>query len=209
MKRILISILVSIFVMSIFTTAYAASASVILETSGREVNPGDTFTVEIEANGDGKVACMEGTLQYDTAKFSLEKKEILNGFTEGGTGNELNAGILTLEDVTLAKTVKMYKLTFKVLETAVEGEEPIEFKNIVLGIIDENQTQKDEVAPDARVMLTIAKEAEKEPAENGNKGDKPSKLPQTGIESSSVVIVGVLGAISIVSYVLFRRYRDI
>lgn len=218
MKRILISILVSIFVISIFSVANAATASVVLEPSTSKVKPGETFTISVIASGDANVTGIEGKLSYDTAKLLLEKKDTLNGFQEAGSGNILNSGILSLEGVTLAKSVKVYTLTFKALETA-EGETLIEFKNIELGLVDESSNQKDVTAADASVKVTIEKEEVKEPTDEptepdddkttADKEENNTKLPQTGAEKMGVIVVVALGIVSIISYVFLRRYRDI
>ena len=44
---------------------------------------------------------------------------------------------------------------------------------------------------------------------NKNTNKKPTKLPQTGVESASVMAIIILAAISIASYVSYRKYKNI
>ena len=182
MKRVLISILSLIFIVSMITTVYAATGSVSLNASADSVIKGKTFTVTVVANGDNNVTGISSTLSYDTTKLSLENKKTSNGFTDVPSGNELNAGILSTEGITLSKSVTIYTLTFKALDTASEGETEISLTNVELGLVNESSVQEDVIAGNASVKINIKEDdttagnqgGTQEPEDNDGKTGNPS-----------------------------------
>ena len=151
MKKVLISVLTIIFIVSMISVVYAATGTITMGASSDSVIKGKTFTVTIAAMGDDNVTGIKGTISYDTTKLVLEEKGTANGFTEVGAGNELNAGILSLDGVELSKTVTIYTLKFKVLDDAAEGDTEISISNVELGLVNNNQEQIDTTANDEKV----------------------------------------------------------
>lgn len=155
MKKILISLLLLIFIISTITTVYAATGDVKLSASTDTVFKGKTFTVTLTATGENNVTGISSKLSYDKSKLSLENKTTSNGFTDVPSGDELNAGILSTDGITLSKSVVIYTLTFKVLDTASVGETEISLTNIELGLVNESGVQEDVTASNTSVKISI------------------------------------------------------
>lgn len=231
MKKILISLLSIIFIISMITTVYAATGSVNLSASADSVFKGKTFTVTVTASGDNNVTGFSSKLSYDKSKLSLESKVASNGFTDVPSGDELNAGILSTEGITLSKSVVIYTLTFKVLDNAEVGDTEISLTDIGLGLVNEDSVQEDASASDATVKISIKADDttfEQEEVDDdddidagaGDKADsgkedkktntgKGNKLPQTGVENTIVIAILSLGIVSIVSYISYKKYNNI
>lgn len=186
MKKVLVSILSLIFIVSMITTVYAATGTVTLGASSDTVFKGKTFTVTVAAAGDNNVTGIKSILSYDTSKLSLDKKETANGFTDIPSGNELNAGILSTEGLTLSKSVTIYTLTFKVLDTATEGDTEIALSNVELALVNDSQEQLDVAAEGDKVTIKIKADdtTVDNKGEEENKIETPSNTTDSGNEST-------------------------
>lgn len=180
MKKVLISMLTLIFIVLMITTVYASTAAVTLGPSSNTVIKGKTFTITVTATGENNVTGLKGTLSYDTTKLLLENKSTSNGFQEVGISNELNAGIISIEGITLSKSVATHNLTFKVLDEAAEGETEISLSNIELALVNDSQEQIDVNANNANVKITI----KADDTTAGNQGDQEQK-PENTVDTPS------------------------
>ena len=218
MKKILISILISIILISMFSVVNASSSQVVLSANVDKVQAGDTFTVDITVNADYDVTGMSSLLTYDKTKLSLEKKETAKGFLDVPSGDELNVALFSLDGVTLSKSVKIYTLTFKVLDNVSEGDIEILLSDIELALVN-NKEQIDEKASNVSTKITVVKanEGQENPGQENQKPDdnttagkdEGTKLPQTGIEIVSVIVMAVLAVVSVIFYKSYIKYRDI
>lgn len=158
------------------------------------------------------IAGLSAKLEYDTTK--LEKQgdtTSVNGFflAEGE-----NIELVKIPGVT--QDTEIAKLTFKVKDSA-EGTTWVKLTQVEAA----DGTNKFPLGTEVRKDMTIvAKENPKqdEPKDDttGNKKDETTpdkgnntKLPQTGIDSTSIIAIVVISAVAIVSFVSYRRYRDI
>lgn len=230
MKRSLISIIIAILVLSMFSVVNAATASINLGASSNQVKAGEVFTVTIIGTADSNITALQSDLSYDSSKLSIENKTVGTGFYDYSSGNnEISIGIQNTE--ALSKTTTLYTITFKVLDTASEGETVISFKNVTLAVVNANNEQEEVSVANDSISVDIVKEIsedgtgekeeqtpvdpedgkqESDEKENTNDTEKDTtKLPQTGIEEVSIVSVVILAVITTLSYIGYRRYKDI
>ena len=243
MKKFLISILAFIFIISAVTAVNAASGSINLSASSDTVVKGKTFTVTLVGTADNSITGLQSTLSYDTTKLSIESKSAGANFTDA-SGSDSEIAILS-SGSTVEKSGTLYTITFKVLDTAEEGDVTISVTNATLALVNESSEQENVTVSDDSVTITIKaddttvdnqggattdddKTQTEEPKNttttpsNTTTGNKSTttksnssskktttKLPQTGVEMVSIVAIIALGAISISSYVLYRKYKNI
>lgn len=239
MKKVLISILTLIFIVSMITIVYAATGSISVGSSSDTVVKGKTFTVTVAGVADNNITAMQGTLAYDSTKLSIESKSAGAGFSDLSGNNEI--AISATNSDNLSKSGTLYTITFKVLDTAEEGNVTISVTNTTLALVNENSEQENIKVEDDSVTVNIKSDdttadnkdnqnnVQEEPknttttpsntTDSGNKSTvssssnnttkKTTKLPQTGIENVSVIAIIALGAIGVASYVSYRKYKNI
>lgn len=238
MKKILISMLTLFFIISMITTVNAATGSINMSSSSNTVIKGKTFTVTVVGSADNNITALQGTLTYDSTKFSIENKTVATGFSDLSGNNEIAISATSSDN--LSKSGTLYTITFKVLDTAEEGNETISINNVNLALVNENSEQETVKANDESVTVNIKSDdttadnkdnennEQEEPnntttpsntTDSGNKSTgssssnsankKTTKLPQTGVENVSIIAIIALGTIAIASYVSYRKYKNI
>ena len=216
MKKVLTSIFIIIFVLSMFSVVNAASASISVGASSQKVKVGDVFTVTVIGNADENISALQANISYDTNKLLLENRTVGTGFADFSGDNEIATAASNSDAI--SKTATLYTLTFKVLDTATVGETKIDFKNVSLALVNTNSTQEAVNVADESLTVTVEK-AEETPdvkdednndaKEENNTNKEDDKLPQTGIESASIILLSILAVIAVVSYVSYNKYRNI
>lgn len=231
MKKILVVNLLLIFIILIFSSAYAANENVNLNTSSDSAVEGKTFTVTIEASADNNITGLQCDLEYDTNKLSIQSKSAGTGFSDlSGTGE---IAIVSTDSESLSKSGTLYTITFKVLEEAEIGETTISVKSVILALINENSEQENANIEDDGVVINIKADEEqdnpdeeKEPeilannvnsdnnissnkntSENDNKNT--IKLPQTGVKNIRTIAVTILVGVSLIAYITYIKYKKI
>lgn len=237
MKKVLISVLTLIFIVSMITTVNAATGSISVGASSDTVVKGKTFTVTVAGTADNNITAMESKLSYDSSKLSIESKSAGAGFSDLSGSNEIAISATSSENLSKAGT--LYTITFKVLDTAEEGNVTISVTDATLALVNENSEQENATVADESVTVnikaddtTVDNQDDKNDTTNnnssntsnsGNKSNNTSKsntsktntsknttkLPQTGVETAGLMVIVALGAISIVSYVSYRKYKNI
>ena len=236
MKKVLVSVLSIIFIVSMISTVYAATTgSISVGASSDSVVKGKTFTVTVAGTAEANIKAMEAKLSYDANKLAIENKSAGQGFSDLSGSNEI--AITASSSEGLSKSATLYTITFKVLDNATEGETTISVTNAVLALLDAENTNElsdevtitikaDDTTVDNQGGATTGDNAQKdeqkntiETPSNTNSGNKSNtnnkknntttKLPQTGVESASVIAIVALGAISISSYISYRKYKNI
>lgn len=154
MKKFLISIVTLVIMISMMTTAYAASGSISLAASSNQVVKGNTFTVTVAGSADENITALQAALSFDTTKLSLESKAAGTGFTDA-SGSNSEIAILSTDNNSLSTTGTLYTLTFKVLDTATVGETTINVTNATLALVNASQTQENVSVADGSVTVTI------------------------------------------------------
>lgn len=236
MKKILVSLLAFIFIISMITTVYAATGNINLGASSDTVEKGKTFTVTLAGTADNNITGLQAALSFDTNKLAIDSKAAGANFTDA-SGSNSEIAILS-SGSTVSKSGTLYTITFKVLDNAEEGDTTISVTNATLALVNENSEQENVKVADETVTVKIKGNTASEDnkgntaGEQGNNTKSPSntsnssgnksttsnsnsttkkstKLPQTGIETISILAIISLGIISIISYVSYKRYKNI
>ncbi len=237
-KLVLISLLTLIFVASMLTTVNAASGSISVASSASQVVKGKTFTVTITGTADQNITALQAALSFDTSKLSLESKTAGTGFTDS-SGSDSEIAILSTDNNSLSKSGTLYTLTFKVLDTAEVGETTVKISNAKLAIVNEGTQENVTVADGTATVTiksddttidnkdnntnssdnnTSTNGTSNSSNKNSNSGSssssssnssKKTKLPQTGVETISVVAIAGLTVFAVISYVAYKKYKNI
>ena len=237
-KLVLISLLALIFVASMLTTVNAASGSISVASSASQVVKGKTFTVTITGTADQNITALQADLSFDTSKLSLESKTAGTGFTDS-SGSDSEIAILSTDNNSLSKSGTLYTLTFKVLDTAEVGETTVKISNAKLAIVNEGTQENVTVADGTATVTiksddttidnkdnntnssdnnTSTNGTSNSSNKNSNSGSssssssnssKKTKLPQTGVETISVVAIAGLTVFAVISYVAYKKYKNI
>lgn len=243
MKKIIISLLSIIFIISMITSVYAATGSINIGASSDTVIKGKTFTVTIAGTADSNITGMQSGLSYDTSKLSIESKSAGQGYFDASATKEIAIGSSNAEGLSKAGT--LYTITFKVLDTASEGETKISFNNAILATVNgQLDPVNKEVTIDIKADDTTAgnqggtnSKPEQNPSNgnnassgnnnnsnSSNKGENKSentnknvntnknttkKLPQTGVESTTLFAIIALAVVGITSFISYRKYKNI
>lgn len=232
MKKVLVSMLTLMFIISMITVVNAASGSISVNASSNQVVKGNTFTVTVIGNAEENITALQAGLTFDATKLSLEDKTPGKGFGDLSGSNEI--AITANDDNSLMKTGTLYTLTFKVLDTATEGETKITVSGAILAL--QNLEEKDFPSGlEGSAAITIKKDdttvgdkdntdknEDKTPtntSKDNNKkptngktnttSKKDNKLPQTGVETVSIVAIAGLSIFAAISYVSYKKYRNI
>jgi LPXTG-motif cell wall-anchored protein len=175
MKKILISLLSIIFIISMFTSTYAATnGSINVGASADTVIKGKTFTVTVAATAESNIKGMQSGLSYDTNKLSIESKSAGQGYFDASGSNEIAIGSTSSES--LAQSGTLYTITFKVLDTAAEGPTTISVTNAKMSLVSgETDPTSGEVTINIKADDTTAGGANQENqtpsnGDNGNAG---------------------------------------
>lgn len=232
MKKVLISILAMIFIISMAITVNAATGSISSGASSDSVLKGKTFTVTLAGVSDTPIDGMYTKLTYDKSVLELVSKTPASGYGDNSGDGEI---LITNNSSSTSPTSgTLYTLTFKVLDSAAVGETKISFSGSELhlndnGTISQLATNIDAVTINVKADDTTAdnNNDNKNTADNNNssnnnnsgnksntssntsKNSSTKKLPQTGISDAGLLAIVVLGAVSIVSYVSYRKYKNI
>ena len=154
MKKVLISIFTLIFIISMITVVNAASGSISVTASSNQVVKGNTFTVTVAGTADENITALQSALSYDNTKLSLETKAAGTGFTDA-SGSNSEIAILSTDNNSLTKSGTLYTLTFKVLDTAEEGDTTISVTSATLALVNDSQTQENVSVADGSAIVTI------------------------------------------------------
>ena len=205
MKKSKISLLIFVLIISLFGVVNAASGSINLGASSETVKKGETFTVTLIGTADNNITALQANLEYNTNKLSIDNKKVGAGFADLSGENEI--AIAATSSDSLSKTATLYTITFKVADDATAGETEIKFKNISLAVVNENKEQETAKVADESITIEIVKNATENKVENSTNND--DNLPQTGIEDINFVLIASLVVISIISYLMYRKYNNI
>ena len=251
MKKILLSLLSIIFIISMTTTAYAATGSISSKASAETVIKGKTFTITLTGTSDKPVEGMGTKLEYNTQVLKLKSVVAASGYEKISSGNESDIAISITSGATAKQSATLCTIEFEVLETTSADKATVNFNNSSLVIPDEedatisrdlacsissvevnikkddttvgNQNKEENKVEDKEEVKEEVKKPSNTSGSNNksNTSSKPStstkknttnkttRLPQTGVESFSVIAIIALGAISIASYVSYRKYKNI
>lgn len=239
MKKVLVSLLTLIFIISMMNTVYALSGKVNAGASTDTVEKGKTFTVTLVGTADSPIDGMYTKFTYD--KNVLEMTAVTPGENYGNNSGEGEIFVTNSSSTTSPTSATLCTITFKVLDTANVNSTTISFNESALHL-KEGDTDKETEVSINNVTVNIKANTSagdnnneskgntageqgnntKSPSNTSNSGNKSTdtsnsnsttkkstKLPQTGIETISILAIISLGIISIISYVSYKRYKNI
>ena len=233
MKKVLISILAMIFIISMAITVNAATGSISSGASSDSVLKGKTFTVTLAGVSDTPIDGMYTKFTYDTKVLELVSKTPATGYGDNSGDGEI---LITNNSSSTSPTSgTLYTLTFKVLDSAAAGETKISFNGSELhlndnGTISQLATNVDEITITVKADDTTVdnnnnnnatgnnnnssnnssnNNSKSNTTSNTSKNNSKKKLPQTGINDAGLIAIVALGAVSIASYISYRKYKNI
>ena len=239
MKKFVISIMTIIFIISMITVVNAANASLELSTSANSVIKGKTFTVTIAGAADNNISALQAKLSYDSNKLSIESKAAGANFNDmSGTseiailssGSDLSKSA-TLYTITFKvldnategeTTISVTDPTFALVNSNQEQENvKVANDSVTITIKADETTAGGEEKPKEEKEPEQQEEKKNETPSNttNNSNNKSNtnnttkkttkKLPQTGIEDTGLIAIVALGFVSIISYISYRKYKNI
>lgn len=238
MKKILISLLSIIFIISMITNVYAATGNISSGSSTDTVYKGKTFTVNLAGTADSPIDGMYTKFSYDKNVLSLESSAA--GTNYGNNSSDGEILVTNNSSSTSSNSATLYTMTFKVLDTANVDSTTISFDGSELHLNVEGTVSSVSTSI-ASVKINIKTDDTTAGGDQGSKDETPSKdntstgtstgdksnsgnktsnkktnttnkvnkLPQTGVENTVVIAIVALGIVSIVSYISYRKYNNI
>lgn len=231
MKKVLISVMALITVLLIATNVMAATTgAVTLTASTAIVKAKDEFTVIVKASDSNNL----NTVEYSSITITDASGKEATGITLKSIDYDDNVWAKFKNDEGFpafvcqeakATSKDVFKLTFTVSDNISAGTYNIN----VNGLTVYSSNAADDTTKIGTKTVSVVVETEK--ADDGNTGNEQgnntgnnnsnegnkqdntesgnNKLPQTGIEDTIVYAITTLGAVSIVAFISYRRYRDI
>ena len=238
MKKVLISIFTLIFIISMITVVNAASGSISVTASSNQVTRGNTFTVTVSGTADENITGMQASISYDTNKLSLENKSAGTNFSDLSGTNEIaiassgnsdvKSGTLYTLTFKVLDTADLGETTISVTGATlalVNGSQAQENvmasdQSAKVTIISDTTTVSGEEETNAETTKTTTPSSKKSNSSSKSTSSKSSSksssnssskktLPQTGVEVVSVIGIAVLSFVAIISYVSYRKYKNI
>lgn len=139
-EKILIASIVFTLILSIVTMVHAATGTISLVASSNQVERGNTFTVTVNGSADEDITGFQsGLVSYDTSKLALEGRTLGTGFTDMSGDTEM----AFLNNGTAAKEMTICTLTFRVLDSAADGETTITLPNPAIALLSGTVSTED------------------------------------------------------------------
>lgn len=252
MKKITISLLSIIFVISMITCAYAATGTISSGASADTVIKGKTFTVTIAGTADSPIDGMYSKINYDKNVLSLESATAGENYGNNSSDGEIL--VTNNSSSTSSSSATLYTITFKVLDNTNATNTTITFSDSELhlnvdGTVSNVSTNIANVtvsikADETTVGGTNTPTDDQNPSNgdngnnsndgtgnngstNGNKKEEnknvslnkvsntnkntntTKKLPQTGVESTTLFAIIALAVVGITSFISYRKYKNI
>ena len=238
MRKVLVSIFTLIFIISMITVVNAASGSISVTASSNQVTRGNTFTVTVSGTADENITGMQASISYDTNKLSLENKSAGTNFSDLSGTNEIaiassgnsdvKSGTLYTLTFKVLDTADLGETTISVTGATlalVNGSQAQENvmasdQSAKVTIISDTTTVSGEEETNAETTKTTTPSSKKSNSSSKSTSSKSSSksssnssskktLPQTGVEVVSVIGIAVLSFVAIISYVSYRKFKNI
>lgn len=233
MKKQIIAILSAMIIIAfgIALAVNAADATVSLKPDKTEANPGDTFTITVSGSCEDGINGLTGNLSYDVNKLELVSAkaadENWSSLGQNSTGSVEMALIGNSTDT--VKNADIFKVTFKIKDSVERGTTvKVEASNLVLdsdaaqdsehniGTKDVTVTIKEKVAdpenttPENTTNTATENKTEyKNIVEKNKTQSQAQTMPYTGTNMFVTMLIFAVGTLVIVSYVSYKRYKDI
>ena len=186
MKKVLISLILIIFIISTITSAYAATSSISAKASADTIVKGKTFTVTIAATSDSPIDGMKTKFSYDKNVLNLESATAGENYGNNSSDDE----ILVTSNADISPTsATLYTITFKVLDTANVDNTTISFSESELHLKTEETIEKFSTTID-NVTINIKADdttvgGQDGTGDNGNQGGTENNPSSDGNNNSN------------------------
>lgn len=248
MKRILISLLTFIFIISIVLSVNAATSGTVAISSSKEViKAGDEFSILVSASDSNNLNTVEYsglTITYEggtvSGAITVKSVEAISDnwakLNNGGNTDFVYSGgvtqsqevfkvTLVVGDNIVAGTYNINLEGLKVYSTNMEDDTTdIGTKSVsVKAIVDDTTAGGNNQNPsnggdgsnsDGNNSSTDTDKKEESKNENVNKvsnknNNTTKKLPQTGVENTTLFAIIALAVVGITSFISYRKYKNI
>lgn len=174
MKKILISLLSIIFIISMITIVYAATGNISSGSSADTVYKGKTFTVTLTGTADSPIDGMKTKISYDKSILSLESSTPGTNYGNNSSEGEI---LVTSNADTSPTSATLYTMTFKVLDGTNAESATISFSDSELHLTTEETIEKFSTTID-EVVVNI----KKDDTTVGNQGgtNEDTETPEDG-----------------------------
>ena len=232
-----ISIVICVICLLFTLTIYAAETSVNISSRVSECKVNNTFDVVISFECEEDFKGLTGNLEYDKTKLKLEKATSEGYFKElNGENSQGKYVVSVLNNVNASENMTItdgqcQTITFKVLEEAKNGETlTIKLSDIQIKTGETKETIE-EKATTVKIVSETENPADKDPEEdnpsdgkpegdkptggennpNGgtNEEQKPPKHENAGLEDYTFVFIVVVAFMALVSFIKYKKYRNI
>ena len=152
MKKILISVIAFMFILSMVSSVFAATGSISVSSSSDTVIKGKTFTVTLAGTSDTPIDGMYTKITYDKNVLSLEATTVGDGYGNNSSEGEI---LVTNNSSTTSPTSgTLCTMTFKVLDNANVDTTTITFSESALHL-NENGTMSEFTTTIENVEINI------------------------------------------------------
>ena len=165
-----ITVILIIMLIAITGSIYAATGKITLEPDNDLLKKGETFTVTVKGEASDKITAMQANLVYEKTKLEmLDESAPGENFSDLSSGDEIS--VITTKAEGMAKSKTLYKVKFKVLETALDGDAKIELKDATISVITDDSAQENVENINSEITIKIKSADEENNNNNNNNND--------------------------------------
>lgn len=216
-KILLITSIMSIILLTLISTSFAATGNIELTPSNKKVKRGETFTITIKVTSEDGINGIMADYSYDDTYLELQGKKVKDNWQDFSSDNSL---VFMTNSESKITEVDILELTFKVKETAKIGN-TTQIK-LIDATIDTDLSENSKVdISDKTILITIDENTSGKDEENQQSGNNAEKLPdnttnnnvatdvpKTGATSTTMAIITLIG-IATFSFVSYLRYKNV
>lgn len=216
-KILLITSIMSIILLTLISTSFAATGNIELTPSNKKVKRGETFTITIKVTSEDGINGIMADYSYDDTYLELQGKKVKDNWQDFSSDNSL---VFMANSESKITEVDILELTFKVKETAKIGN-TTQIK-LTDATIDTDLSENSKVdISDKTILITIDENTSGKDEENQQSGNNAEKLPdnttnnnvatdvpKTGATSTTMAIITLIG-IATFSFVSYLRYKNV
>lgn len=216
-KILLITSIMSIILLTLISTSFAATGDIELTASNKKVKRGETFTITIKVTSEDGINGIMADYSYDDTYLELQDKKAKDNWLDFSSDNTL---VFMTNSESKITEVDILEFTFKVKETAEIGNSTqIKLTDATIDT-DLSEDSKVDIS-DKTILITIDENTSGKDDENQQSGNNAEKLPdnitnnnvatdvpKTGATSTTMAIITLIG-IATFSFVSYLRYKNV
>lgn len=156
--RVFIMSIISILTILIASNVFAATGTVELKSSTKEVKKGDSFTVTLQASSEDGINGIDTKYTYETEELELISESIVDSKNWSNLGVSPDITVISNSTENIKKA-DIYTITFKVKDNVSVGNKIVISTTEIL--LDTNAQSNSEITIDPqKIELTVVKDAE-------------------------------------------------